>query len=92
MQSSFQNGMEAVLLQNRGQTYQESFSGRLSGKTRLVNSAMNQAKAKMASLAEIQKTQKTVLSNRVKALEDEIVQKTEEEKMFSAKRRTGCIG
>lgn len=92
MQSSFQNGMEAVLLQNRGQTYQESFSGRLSDKTRLVNSAMNQAKAKMASLAEIRKTQKTVLSNRVKALEDEIVQKTEEEKMFSAKRRTVCIG
>lgn len=51
-------------------------------KARLVNSAMNQAKAKMASLAEIRKTQKTVLSNRVKALEDEIVEKTEEWKKW----------
>lgn len=51
-------------------------------KARFVNSAMNQAKAKMASLAEIRKTQKAVLSNRVKTLEDEIFKKTEEWKKW----------
>ena len=47
-------------------------------KARFVNSAMNQAKTRMASLAEIRRTQKTVLSERVKALEEEILQKTRE--------------
>lgn len=51
-------------------------------KARFVNSAMNQAKTKMASLAEIRKTQKSVLSGRVEALEEEIFQKTEEWKKW----------
>ena len=53
-------------------------------KARLVNSAINQAKTKRASLAEIRKTQKAVLSNRVKALEDEISRKTEDWKKWHA--------
>lgn len=51
-------------------------------KARLVNSAMNQAKAKTASLAELRKTQKAVLSCRIKALEEELLQKTEDWKKW----------
>lgn len=46
-------------------------------KARLVNSAMNQAKTRMSSLDELRKLQKDHLTKRVKALEDDILQKTE---------------
>lgn len=51
-------------------------------KARFVNSAMNQAKTRQASLAAIKETERTVLENRIKALEDEISRKTDEWKKW----------